>query len=226
MFKNKIILRLFTFAFVAAFALTAVSCKPEENNAVQLSRLFRPSSFNCLVDGTNVTLSWTPIKNATYLIEYGRLASGLPFDSVKDMQTIELPSGITSYQLLDLWGSTRYGIRIKAVSTIPGTNDSEWVVTSFTTDAENIFYPITFTPDGSDFKIFISWDIEKEVTHIVVNNLQLGDKVFEISTEEKAVGMKTLVSAPEYRFRNGQLYTISIWLGERKRGENSVILQR
>lgn len=222
----KKILNLCAFTFFMVLVASFFSCRPEEDESVQLSRLFRPNSFSRVVDGTSVSLIWTPIKNATYLIEYGQLASGLPFDSVKNKQVIELARGITSYELSDLWGSTRYGIRIKAISTLAGTNDSEWVTTSFTTGAENIFYPITYEPDGSDFKIFISWQIEKEVTHIVVNNLQLGNKVFEISTEEKAAGIKTLVSAPDYRFRNGQTYTISIWLNERKRGENSVTLKR
>lgn len=227
MFKNKIILSICTFALLTAFILPLPSCtQEEEEQTVQLSRLFRPGSFSRVVDGTSVTLSWTPIKNAAYLIEYGRLAVDLPFDSVKDKVSIEIPKGYISYQLTDLWGSTRYGIRIKCVSTLAGTNDSEWVTTSFTTAAENIFYPIVYEPDGIDFKITVSWQVEKDVSHITVNNLQLGEKIFEISNEEKALGQKVLLSASDYRFRNAQQYTIAIWLDERKRGENSVTLLR
>lgn len=222
----KKIFNLYAFVFFTVLAASFFSCEQEKDETVQLSRLFRPNSFSKVVDGTSVLLTWTPIKNATYLIEYGQQASETPFDSVKNKQVIELPRGITTYELSDLWGSARYGIRIKAKSTLAGTNDSEWVTSSFTTAAENIFYPITFEPDGSDFKVFMSWLVEKDVTRIVVNNLQLGDKVFEISDEEKNAGKKTLISAPDYRFRNGQLYTISIWLNDRKRGENSVTLKR
>lgn len=226
MIMYKKILNLCAFAFFIALVASFVSCKPEEDETVQLSRLFRPNSFSRVVEGTNVLLKWTPIKNGSYLIEYGHLASGLPFDSVKNKQVIELARGTTSYELSDLWGSTRYGIRIKAISTIAGTNDSEWVATNFTTGAENIFYPLTFQPDGSYFKILLSWQMEKEVSRIIVTNLQLGEKVFEVSNEEKALGEKTLLGTAEYRFRNGQQYNITIWLGDRKRGENTITLQR
>lgn len=224
MYKN--ILNLCALIFFMALAASFVSCEPEENETVQLSRLFRPSSFSRVVDGTNVSLKWMPIKNATYLIEYGHLASGLPFDSVKNKVVVELARGTTSYELSDLWGSTRYGIRIMAISTLAGTNNSEWVATNFTTGAENIFYPLTYQPDGSYFKILLSWQVEKEVSRIVVTNLQLGEKIFEISNEEKALGEKTLLGTTDYRFRNGQQYNITIWLGDRKRGENTITLQR
>lgn len=223
MYKNNI---FFILAIVVTLAIAFTSCQPEDEVEVPLSRLFRPGSFSRVVDGVNVSLTWVPIKNASYRIEYGRLASGLPFDSVKDMQIVELERGVSSYELMELWGSTRYGIRIKAVSLVSETADSEWASSSFTTGAENIFYPITFHPDGSDFKIFLTWQNGKDVTHIIVNNLQSGDKIFEISPDEKETGSKTLASSPDYRFRNGQFYTISIWLGERKRGENSITLQR
>lgn len=226
MFKNRIILSLCTFAFLTAFTISFVSCEQEEEEDVVLSRLFRPGSFSRIVNGTDVALSWIPIKNATYLIEYGRLASGLPFDSIKDKQTIELERGVSSYQLYELWGSTRYGIRIKAVSTIPETEDSEWATSNFTTGAENIFYPLTYEPAGNDFRIFVKWIPEKTVTHILINNLQLGEKLIPLSNAEITVGEKIIESVPEYRLRNGQQYIISIWFNERKRGENSVTLQR
>jgi len=226
MFKNKLLLNVCTYVIIAAFAISFVSCDTEEEGEVQLSRLFRPGSFSRVVDGTNVSLSWLPIKNASYLIEYGRLASGLPFDSIKDMQVIELERGVSTHELYDLWGSTRYGIRIKAVSIISGTNDSEWVSSNFTTDAENILYPLTYEPNESDFNVHLIWQSEKEVSHIIVNNLQLGVKTFEISSEEKISGEKTLLNSSDYRFRNNQQYTISIWLGERKRGEKVITIVR
>lgn len=223
MLKNKIIWSLCSLVF---FAVSFISCDSDDEEEMVLSRLFRPGSFSRVVDGTNVSLSWTPIRNASYLIEYGRLEYGLPFESIKDMNTIELRQGSSSCQLHDLWGSTRYGIRIKAISLVPETKDSEWVISNFTTEAENIFYPLSFEPVGNVFRIFVKWNATKEVEKIKITNLQLGDKTIDLTSAEIAAGEKTIESADDYALRNGQMYTVSIWLGERKRAEASVTLKR
>lgn len=223
MFINK---KLFRICWAVLFSFLFIACNNDEpTNDQLLSRLFRPGSFARSIEGTNVMLSWLPIKNATYYIEYGRALPGVPFEEVEDLQILSL-GRVSSHQLTDLWGSTRYAIRIKAVSTIPEVNDSEYVYSNFTTGAENIFYPLTFGLDNTDFYIMVKWDVDKEVSHIMIDNLQLGSKEFLLTAEEIAIGEKKIENSPDYRLRAGQQYTISIYLDERKRGENSITLQR
>ena len=211
---------------IAFTALLLISCETEEPVVnQQLSRLFRPGSFSRLVEGTTVTLSWQPIKNATYYIEYGKAEAGVPFEEIEELAAITL-GRVSAHKIENLWGSTRYAIRIKAVSTIEGVNDSEYVNSNFTTGAENIFYPLAFEYNGTDFTILVKWEAEKDVSHITINNLQLGEKIISLSAEDITIGEKRIASTTEYRLRSGQQYTIAIYLNTRKRGENSITLQR
>lgn len=224
---NKNIYRLCWFALLA---LLFVSCDDNDNSGEQeLSRLFRPGSLTRLVEGTTVTLSWIPIKGATYYIEYGRAEAGVPFEEVEDMQSLTLGK-VSSCKVDNLWGNTRYAVRLKAVSSTPGVNDSQYVVSNFTTGAENIFYPLTYGPDGNDFWILAKWDNTKEVSRLVIDHSQQGEKIILLSAAEITAGEALIKSTPDYRLRPGvpgqDEYKFSIYLGERKRGESTVRLQR
>ena len=222
----NIIYKISRICSIALFALVLASCGNDDEPVEQLSRLFRPGSFARTVDGTTVTLSWLPIKNATYYIEYGRAEAGVPFEEIEDLQKLSL-GRVSTYKLENLWGSTRYAIRIKAVSTIPEVKDSEYVNSNFTTGAENIFYPLESGLNGTSFYISVKWEQgNNEVTHIEINNLQLGSKTIFLSEAEIAAGEMKIENSSDYRLVNGQQYIISIYQGERKRGESSITLRR
>src|SRR5690606_11737837 len=125
-------------------------------------RLFRPPMFSASVNANEVTLSWVPIADATYVLEISK--DELLFEN--ELQQIELGETDT-YVLEELWSSIRYSARIKAVSKDPTIKDSEFTAITFQTGAENIF----FTPAEEDVttnSVLLGWDTSKEADRITV----------------------------------------------------------
>jgi hypothetical protein len=111
--------------------LSLPSCD-KEDEPMSPDKLFRPAGFtssteNDIAGGSMVTLSWTPIKNAAYLLELSK--DSLAFTDI--VQSISLERGVKEYEFTALTGRTRYSARIKSISSDPAVKDSEFAVLSF-----------------------------------------------------------------------------------------------
>lgn len=184
------------------------------------SRLFRPANLSFTPDKT--TVSWTPVKGSTYQLEVGR-NKGETFETAVGVQTFMLTT--SSFTFPELWGSTRYTVRIKSVSNDPDIKDSEYNQASFTTSPENII--VSYLNEiGSDW-ITLHWSADEfPVSHIHVEWLEGRGGPFEpfdaeVSPEEAAAGAKKvegLVARSKYRF--------TVYTGERMRGDIEIITER
>ncbi len=162
------------------------------------NRLFRPPTFSASVNANEVTLSWIPISNATYLLEVSK--DNLVFET--ELQQVELGE-INTYVLSDLWSSIRYSARIKAISKNPEIEDSEFTAVTFQTGVENIFY----TPEEEDIttnSVLLGWDKSKKVTRITVAATGTSTKTLNLSASEIEDGeilVEELNPATTYTFR-------------------------
>jgi hypothetical protein len=179
------------------------SCLKKSEIDLTTDQLFRPTLFTTAINGVRVDLSWSAIKNASYLLEVSR--DSLKFE--QDLQTYPINS-VTNYLLSDLRSTTRYSARVKAVSKISGVEDSEYQEITFVTGQENIFFELS-TADIFRDRIMLRWSPAKVVTHIKVLS---GGQVMQtlpiiesemISGERLVTG---LVAGTKYEFRiyNGE----------------------
>ena len=185
-----------------------ISCLKEPNlDPTYPSQLFRPINFSGNVDAADVSFSWAPIRNASYLLEISRDS----FRFERDLKSIPL-DGQIRFEIGDLWSQSRYSARIKAISKKPGVRDSEYSEISFTTGLENVFFQIdsaSITPTGID----LSWEPGKTVTHIEVSGT--GNPIRRIALTEGEINTGSLLVE---NLEPGTLYTFRIYNGEILRG--------
>jgi hypothetical protein len=104
-----------------------VSCEESLETPETLSRLFRPASFTADVNGNSIHCNWTPIGNATYLLEISRDS----FQFINDLKIFSVKGNDTI--IVNLWSSTRYSARVKSVSKNTVTKDSGYKEITFIT---------------------------------------------------------------------------------------------
>jgi len=122
--------------FIIFISVLLISCIPfliisceEDTPAVEtVDQLFRPVLFVADVAGNEVTLSWVPIKNASYSLEVSR--DSLLFTT--DLKVF-LIDGVKSYVVGDLLSNSIYSARIKSISKVDGVKDSDYKVLTFMT---------------------------------------------------------------------------------------------
>lgn len=90
-------------------------------------QLFRPVNLSASAGENEVTLTWSPIKNATYFLEISRDS----FEFAIDVQDFSLDEAACT--IGDLWNESRYSARVKAVSAVPAIKDSEYKQITFVT---------------------------------------------------------------------------------------------
>ena len=190
-----------SFGIIMLMSQMFYSCKTDEVVITPPDRLFAPALFGGMVIQNTIGLSWTPIANASYLLELSK--DSLQFS--KDLVVVPL-DGITYYTFTDLWSKTRYSARIKAVSKDPTLKDSKFLTYTFKTGTENIFYNIADADITTD-QVILKWTIGKKVSKIVyyVDGAtdSSGNVTITLTTDEIAVGTKTignLVSGTTYDF--------------------------
>jgi hypothetical protein len=191
------------------------SCEEEETiSEVKIDRLFRPVGFTASVSGVDVTLTWTPIKNATYFMEISK--DSLLFENelkpiVIGKEAIDGNSVV--YKIEDyFWSSTRYSARVKSVSADPDVEDSGWQEITFKTGTENIFNTVA-AENISTNSVLLKWVIGKDVSHIVVSATGVDDRMVVLSNDDKNKGEKLIGG-----LNPGTAYTFKIYLGTRLRG--------
>jgi hypothetical protein len=191
------------------------SCSEEETiSEVKVDRLFRPVGFSAYVSGVEVKFVWTPIKNATYLMEISK--DSLLFEN--ELQSIAIgeeaiDGGSASYTIEDYcWSNTRYSARVKSVSVDPDVDDSGWQEVTFKTGTENIFYSVAAENINTN-SILLKWLIGKDVSHIVISATGVDDRMVTLSNDDKNTGEKLIGE-----LNPGTAYTFKIYLSTRLRG--------
>lgn len=197
-----VILGIFFFAGM-------LSCEKHnlEDPDTSTDRLFRPPTFAANVNTNEVTLSWVPIANATYVLEVSK--DNLVFET--ELQRIELGE-VAEYILTDLWSSTRYSARIKAVSNNPLVKDSEFTAVTFQTGVENVFFS-TDEDDITESTIVLNWDNSKAVDKVTVSSTGLATRTVSLSPLEIANGQAVIGE-----LTGGTNYTFRIYNSEMLRG--------
>ncbi|MEA5126677.1 MAG: fibronectin type III domain-containing protein [Proteiniphilum sp.] len=210
--KNKY--RYILIVLGICFLTNFLSCEKHnlEDPDNTTDRLFRPPTFSASVNANEVTLSWIPIANATYWLEVSK--DSLLFET--EPQQIELGE-VNTYILTELWSSTRYSARIKAISKKTGVKDSEFIAVTFRTGVENIF----FTPDEEDItetSILLSWDKNKEVDKVTISATGMTTRIVSLSQTEIVAGKANIEE-----LNKATSYTFRIYKGEMLRGTITVM---
>lgn len=87
-----------------------------------------------------------------------------------------------------------YSVRVKAVSSKEGQNDSKYIALAFQTEAENIFYPLTDDNLGKtevDTWVTLSWPANSEVTHLILNPGETEERI-DLTSDQIATGELTI----------------------------------
>ncbi len=207
----KSIARIFPLLAFAGSML--VSCLEAPNpDPSYPSQLFRPINFSGNVDGVDVSFSWAPIKEASYLLEISRDS----FLFEQDVKSITIDKQI-GYEIGDLRSQTRYSARIKAVSKKSTVKDSEYQTISFVTGLENIFFE-TDSANIFPTSVEILWESEKTVTHIDIEN---GSELLKrITLTEGQIAAGSLLVE---NLDPDKLYTFRIYNNEVLRGSITVL---
>ncbi|GHU67701.1 hypothetical protein FACS189413_02970 [Bacteroidia bacterium] len=195
------------------------ACEDEATTDNTPSRLFRPANLSIAPDRSSIT--WTPIKGASYQLEYGR-NTGATFETAVDVQTALLTA--PAFAFPELWGATRYTVRIKSVGNDPAIKDSEFIAVNFTTLPENII--VSYLNEIGNTWINLHWLIDATpITRIHVEWLEgrTEQAPFDVTvaSEEAAAGSKRvegLVARSKYK--------LTVYSGERMRGSIELITER
>lgn len=200
---------------IGAILFTATACSDidDELTSVEYDRLFSPTEFEAKVQNkTEVKLSWECLsegQETSYTIE---LFANDPDMACEGTATLSF-TGITEspYTITGLEGETTYSARIKAINEI---KESKWTVTTFETDAEQIFEAAS-DEDITSTSITVRWPAGTSVTEIVVSGGK--EEVRTLTTEEITNGCATFTGL-SYETE----YTFTIKNGSKVRGKITI----
>lgn len=113
---------------ISCIPFLIISCEEDTPVVETVDQLFRPVLFVADVAGNEVTLSWVPIKNASYSLEVSR--DSMLFTT--DLKVFLL-DGVKSYVVGDLLSNSMYSARIKSISKVDGVKDSDYKALTFMT---------------------------------------------------------------------------------------------
>ena len=205
--KNKLYTGLL---YLLIFSLPLISCEDQEEVVKDYSRLFRPPKIEASVTNTSVSISWTAVGEGIYKMELSR--DSLLF--INDLQEFDI-EGKSSYTLSDLYGQTLYSARIKAVSSNPNVQDSEYQSVVFTTGVENISYTIAEENINAN-SVLLKWEKGTAVTHIIASTKGRDDIVVNLMESDIQAGQKLIEGLLD--LQNGCPYQFTLYLNERIRG--------
>jgi hypothetical protein len=186
---NKLIKR-FIYIVSISVAIIAAGCTDDidpEITSLEVSRLFSPVDLQArIVSQTSVRLEWKEVKKAQhYNIEVHQNATenytGTPFKTVTGILYDQLPYIIPGFA-----GETTYSVRVQAVG--EGISDSKWTSTTFTTNAEQILFPVNpeeITATG----VTIRWPAGETATTITFTP---GDITHTVTAGEIAAGVAVI----------------------------------
>ena len=170
-----------SFLLLAPCPLLLTSCSEDVNEwpvDESYSRLFRTTNLSLVeTQPTSVVLSFNGVTNASkYVLEFS--LDSLQFKEIIRTEEIKADT-LTPYSegkvmvqneyhklIEDLYGTTRYSVRLKAVNEQSG-DESGWYGVSFLTPAEQIFTAVT--PGIKD--VTMNWNPEKAATLIKLGTI-------------------------------------------------------
>lgn len=168
-------------ACIACAAIGLASCSKDANQwpvDESYSHLFRTTNLSLVeTEPTSVVLSFNGVTSATkYVMEFS--LDSLEFNEIIRTEVISADT-LTPYStgkvmvqneyhklIEDLYGTTTYSVRLKAINETNG-DESGWYGVSFKTPAEQIF--TTVTPGIKDVQL--NWDPEKTATNIKLGTI-------------------------------------------------------
>jgi hypothetical protein len=195
---DKFIKKLLYMASILSFLLVA-GCEddiPEEITSLETSRLFSPTDLDVrVVNQTSARLTWKAVRNAeSFTVEFYENADlnfdGTPVKIVSGVTFVQLPLIVPGFD-----GETTYSVRVKAVGA--DITESKWISATFTTDMEQIFFPVD-PEEITSTGVTLRWPAGEMATTIV---LEPGNIVRPVSTDEVAAGVAEitdLLSETEY----------------------------
>lgn len=192
-------------------AVLFVSCKKDTTASGIPDQLFRPIKFMARIQGNVANISWVPIADASYSLEISK--DSLLFSN--ELKVIPL-DGVTYYSVGDLYSSTRYSARIKAISKDATIKNSDYQSITFVTGVENIFYTVAATDIGKN-QILVKWLSDKSVSRLVVSTAGFDDITIPLSASDQTSGQKLVAN-----LTNSTTYTFKIYFGDMLRGSVSM----
>lgn len=203
------------------------SCTEDANDwAVDKSydRLYRTTHFEMeKAMATSVVLKFNGVAEATkYVFEFSldsmQFADIIRTEEVKADTLTPYSAGKTAVQteylklFEDLYGTTRYSARVKAVNENKGT-ESGWFGLSFMTPAEQIFTTVTPGITDANFK----WEADKTVSTLLVGQIQEKDTTW-LQTISLTADMQRAGETSVEGLKPGTNYIAQIKNGEFLRG--------
>lgn len=163
-------------------------CKDDlitEITTLDVPRAFSPTELVAVVvEKTGARLNWRAVSNASsYQIEVFENAefNGTPSRTIENVLFEQLP-----YTVTGLSGETPYWVRVKAFG--EGVDESKWISTTFTTDAEQIFQNVNLKVLTST-SVTLNWPAGSVATAISISP---GNTVHTLTSEELAAGQAVI----------------------------------
>ena len=220
--KLKYTILLGITLFLVTFTNTSCNDVNDWQTDNSYARLLRTASIEIIPNTFTADISWTAIPKAEYYIieiskeeltdeiEMGNTTSSIIFGQDKSITS-------SSYTMTNLESSTKYYIRIKALSST--TAESKWAyngetnASNFMTTDEQIFLSISQW-DIDEEEVTVRWEANSEVTSLLLNKP-------DGSTDEVILEAESIANG-EYTFtelEKGTTYTINIYNGTKNRGK-------
>ena len=175
---------------ILAFALAVFfqACDDDIDPIIEelnFERAFTPLDLDVKVrNQLNAEVTWTVSQNIDhYVLEIHN--DSMLFGSLVVTQDV-LPAEVPV--TIELESEEQYSVRIKAVSTTEGQDESKWGGIAFKTSKENIFNPLTDENIGKQ-EATLSWPAGSAVTHFMITP---GDVRRDLSDDEIAAGEATV----------------------------------
>lgn len=193
------------------FTASACSDPDDELTSVEYNRLFKPTAVEAKVQNkTNIRLTWDCLSKANaYTIQLFADDADMKCEGSPTAEYTDITE--SPYTITGLNGETTYAIRIKAVG---DSKESNWAVTSATTDAEQIFSDVT-DDDITAKTVTLKWTPNATVTAIQITG---GKTDTHALTAEEIANGTTTITGLEYETK----YTFTIVNGTKARGKVTV----
>jgi hypothetical protein len=203
---------LFKAILFSLLMITWLSCKDDENDQLELSRMFKPALFEITEGETEATVLWSrSLFTAPGEVEYlAEISKDAEFTDVEISKTTTEPGLIVTDTEIDI--KTDYYLRVKALGR-GGADDSNWLITEpFQITGQIFILPVQEYDVVTD-AARIKWEAEDVLTKITITPQSGAPFDVTISAAEASAGEKTVGSLTP-----NTNYTVEIFKGEITKG--------
>jgi hypothetical protein len=202
---KKIILNR-TVAIIAALCLTViVACEKDEDDTVNLSRQFAPSTVTSTNGETQITLNWTASLftlpgEPEYVVEVSKDNTFSTIDYTASTQ--ELTMVITDENLAI---KQNYFARVKAVG-VNGGGDSNWTMSPVVRITGEQFLQPVPGEDISDIGVILRWRPNAALNRIVVTPATGSPIEVTLNDADKAASNKTIMGLTQTTSYSAEIF--------------------